>query len=183
MMRNVIAALVAGFLILAWQTASHTFLELHAVQEKYTPNHAGILKMLGDSLGGEGQYFLPGVPPGTSFEEMEKMTAATMGKPWAQVSYHNSMDMNMTSNLLRGFGTNIIVGFVLVWLLGKMKNLTFSTTLIASLAVGFIAFCVHPYPTYIWYKTPGINMELLDSLVSFGLAGLWLGWFLNRKKV
>jgi hypothetical protein len=181
MMRNVLAALVAGFLILAWQTASHTFLELHAEQEKYTPNHAGILKMLGDSLGAEGQYFLPGAPPGTTMEEMEKISAAGKGKPWAQISYHRSMDMDMTANLLRGLGTNIIVAFVLVWLLGKMKNLTFANAFMACLAVGFVAFCVHPYPTYIWYKTPGIKMELLDSLVSFGLAGIWLGWFLPKK--
>lgn len=180
MMRNLIAALVAGILIMVWQTASHTFLELHAVQENYTPKHAAILQVLTDSLGGDGMYFLPGVPPGTSMEEMQKMQEGMMGKPWAQINYHSSLQTDMTSNILRGLGTNIIMAFVLVWLLGKMKNLSFASVFLASVCIGFIGFCVHPYPGYIWYLTPGIRTELLDSLASFGLAGLWLGWYLPR---
>jgi hypothetical protein len=43
MTKQIIGALVAGFLIMAWQTASHTFLQLHASQEQYTPNHDVIL--------------------------------------------------------------------------------------------------------------------------------------------
>jgi hypothetical protein len=69
MMRNLIAAIVAGVLIMVWQTASHTFLELHAEQEKYTPKHAAILQVLTDSLKEEGMYFLPGVPHGRNAED------------------------------------------------------------------------------------------------------------------
>jgi hypothetical protein len=182
MMRNLIAAIVAGVLIMVWQTASHTFLELHAVQEKYTPKHAAILQVLTDSLDGDGMYFLPGVPPGTSMEEMQKMQEGMMGKPWAQINYHSSLQTDMTNNILRGLGTNIIMAFVLVWLLSKMSNLSFGSIFLAAVSIGFIGFCVHPYPGYIWYLTPGIRTELIDSLVSFGLAGLWLGWYLPRGR-
>lgn len=181
-MRNLIAALVAGVLIMVWQTASHTFLQLHAVQETYTPNQDAILKVLSENITADGQYFLPNVPPGTSMEEMTKAQEASMGKPWAQISYHKVMDMNMTANILRGLGTNIILAFVLVWILGKMQSLTFGKAVMVSLAIGFICFSFHPYPGYIWFKTSGINTELLDSLVAFGLVGIWLGWFMTRKK-
>ncbi len=182
MMRNLIAAVVAGFLIMAWQTASHTFLNLHAVQEKYTPNNAAILETLGKQLPGEGMYFLPGLPPGTSMEEMEKVQTAWAGKPWAVVNYNTSFNTNMGANILRGLGTNLVLAFVLVWLLSKMTNAGFGTILLASLSVGFMSFCFQPYPGFIWYETPGIRIELLDSLAAFGLAGLWLGWFLTRRK-
>jgi hypothetical protein len=180
MMRKLIAALVAGFLLMLWQTLSHTALNLHAAQEQYTPRHAVILQMLTDSLGTEGMYYLPGVPPGTTMEEMEQMQTAMAGKPWAQINYHTSLDVDMTGNILRGLGVNIVIALVLVWLLGQVRNLSFGTALLASLAVGFMAFSFHPYPGYIWYKTPGISMDLLDSLAAFGLAGIWLGWYLPR---
>ncbi len=182
MMRNVIAAVVAGSLMMLWQTLSHTVLELHAVQEKYTPKNAAILKMLTDSLGAEGQYFLPGMPPGTSMDNMEKLMDVAKGKPWAVINYHSSLNTEMTGNILRGLGANIIIAFVLVWLLGKMSSMSFGSVLMASLAVGFISFSVFPYPMYFWYKTPGIRSELIDALAAFGLAGLWLGWYLPGKK-
>lgn len=181
-MRNVIAALVAGLLIMVWQTASHTFLNLHAVQEKYTPKHAGILKVLQDSLVEEGQFFLPGMPPGTSMEEMEKLGAASAGKPWAVISYHHSMDMSMTGNILIGLACNILIAFLLVWLFSKMKSLSFGSIFISCLIVGLIAFFTYPHPMHLWYKVPGIQIELLDAVAAFGLAGIWLGWYLPRKK-
>lgn len=182
MMRKLIAALVAGTLIMLWQTASHTFLQLHASQEMYTPAQDTILQVLSTHLKTDGQYFIPGVPPGTSMEEMEKVMASSMGKPYASILYHPVQDMDMTMNMLRGFGTYIILAFVLVWLIGQFKQLRFSNVLLASLAVGFISFSFHPYAGYIWYKIPGVNIELLDSLLAFGLAGLWLGWYLPKEK-
>lgn len=182
MMRKIIAALVAGTLIMLWQTASHTFLQLHASQEMYTPAQDTIMQVLSTHLKTDGQYFIPNVPPGTSMEEMEKVMETTMGKPYASILYHPMQDMSMTKNLLQGFGTYIILSFALVWLLAQFKNLTFSNALFASLAVGFISFCFHPYPGFIWYRIPGVSIELLDSLVAFGLAGAWLGWYLPKKK-
>jgi hypothetical protein len=167
---------------MAWQTLSHTVLQLHAVQETYTPNQDAILKVLSENLSADGQYFVPNVPPGTSMDDMAKYQEASMGKPWAQINYHKAMDMSMTANILRGLGTNIAIALVLVWMLGKMKHLSYAAVLMFCLAVGFISFAFHPFPGYIWYKTMGINTELLDSLAGFGLAGLWLGWFMPRKK-
>lgn len=181
-MKNIlIPAVVAGLLLLLWQTLSHTILNLHAAQEKYTPNHTAVLKMLGDSLPGEGQYFLPGAAPGQSMEAMQKALAESMGKPWAQISYHKSLQTNMGANFLRSMGINLLLGFLLVGLLSKMHKPSFSSILSACLSIGFMSFCFHPYATFIWYKNYGIWAELADSLIAFGLAGLWLGWWMTGQ--
>jgi hypothetical protein len=181
MTKQIIGALVAGFLIMAWQTASHTFLQLHASQEQYTPNQDVILKVLSENLDKKGQYYVPNVPPGTSMEEMEKKMAEGMGKPYASINYNPVMNINMGANIGRGLGTNILLAFVLVWLLAKLKVQSFGSILTACLALAFITFCFYPYPMFIWYQTNGIWTELLDSLVAFGLAGIWLGWWMTRK--
>ena len=181
MTKQLVGGLVAGFLLMVWQTLSHTALNLHAVQEKYTPNNAAIMEALNQNLPEEGMYFLPGMPPGSTMEDYEKMQATWDGKPWAQINYNKSFNTSMGANIFRGLMTNLVIGLVLIWLLGKIQKPGFMTILFASLAVGFMAFCFHPYPGFIWYETSGIWIELLDSLAAFGLAGIWLGWWMNRK--
>ncbi len=181
MTKQIIGALVAGILIMAWQSASHTALQLHASQEQYTPNQDVILKVLSENLDKKGQYYVPNVPPGTSMEEMQKKMEECMGKPYASILYNPVMDTNMGANIGTGFAVNIILAFVLVWLLGKLKVQSFGSILSVCLALAFIAFCFYPYPGYIWYETNGIWVELADSFAAFGLAGIWLGWWLPRK--
>ncbi len=181
-MKNAIGAIVAGILIMAWQTLSHTALQLHASQEMYTSNQDAILKALSENLSEKGQYYLPNVPPGTSAEEMEKSMEAAQGKPYASILYHPAMDMDMTMNILRGLLTNIVLAFVLVWLLHRLNIKSMAGVLFVCLSIAFIAFCFYPYPGYIWYQTNGIWIEMLDSFAAFGLAGLWLGWWMTRAK-
>lgn len=181
-MKQIVGGLVAGFLIMLWQTLSHTALNLHAEQERYAPDNAIILENLENHLPGEGMYFLPGMPPGTTMDEYEKKQKEWQGKPWALIQYHKGFNTNMGANILRGLLTNLILGLALVWVLAKMKNSRFFTVLFATIAIGFISFCFQPYPGFIWYKTPGIWIELLDTVVAFGLAGVWLGWWMQRAK-
>jgi hypothetical protein len=181
MIKQIIGAVVAGIFIMAWQTVSHTALNLHASQEQYTPNQDIILQALSENLNKKGQYFLPTIPPGVPMSEYELLQEESMGKPYASIIYNPVMEYNMTANILRGLGTNIVLAFVLVWLLGRLRFQTMGSILSACIAVGFLSFCFYPYPGFIWYQIPGIWVELLDGLVAFGLAGIWLGWWLPRN--
>lgn len=53
----------------------------------------------------------------------------------------------------------------------------------ASLITGLIVFFNAPYMMNIWYKTFDIMAHLADAIISWGLCGLWLGWYLSRKQV
>lgn len=182
MKKIAIGAIVAGIIIFVWQTLSWTVLELHASNQQYTPKQDSILSYLGSQLPGEGGYYLPMAPKGTSFEEMEKLTNAAIGKPWAQVYYHQSLEYNMGSNIVRGFLTDIVLMFLFCWILSKFKTNSFSTTFIACLFMGIIVFCNSLYTIHIWYKVFDLNAHLTDYLISWGAAGLWLGWWMNRGK-
>jgi len=78
----------------------------------------------------EGGYYLPSAPAGTSFEEMEKLTQNQIGKPWASIQYHASLEYNMGLNMLRGLTANIFIVWLLCWILGKISSNNFSTTLL-----------------------------------------------------
>jgi hypothetical protein len=72
--------------------------------------------------------------------------------------------------------------FLFCWLIGKIANPGFGTVLGGALAVGMIAFLNEPYTGFIWYKSFDIWASFLDAILMWGLAGLWLGWYLRRGR-
>ncbi len=180
MKKTIIASLVGGIILFFWQFLSWTMLDLHRPMQEFSPKQDEIIKYLSENLD-EGNYFLPTVPVGASAEENEKMMNAYSGKPWAEVRFHKSFDMNtnMGMNIGRGLLVDIVAVFLLCWFL--LKNASdFKTTLISCLAFGIIAYLTTDYTTQIWYETKSIP-NLIDAIAGWGLCGAWLGWWLNRK--
>jgi hypothetical protein len=89
--------------------------------------------------------------------------------------------MNMGMNMLRGFLVNVIILWLLCWLIGKMNEVTVVTVFLTSLIVGLIGFFNVTYTYHIWYQTKDLNAHLIDTLVSWGVTGLWLGLWLKKK--
>jgi uncharacterized membrane protein len=178
MKKLIIGAVVTAVLIFIWQFLSWSLLNIHAAEQQYTPNQDVILETLSTNLE-EGMYFLPSLPPGTSPEEYQAKMGDWEGQPWAVVNYHSSFETNMGMNLIRGFAIDLIAAFLLVWMLLKFEKVNFTSSLLASLAVGFIGFFTIPYLNAIWFEGP-IWGYLIDTVVQWGVVGAWLGWWLSR---
>lgn len=179
-MRKQLIALIVGALILFfWQFLSWSVINVHGAESQYTPNQDAILEVLSQNLE-EGQYMLPTYPPGASSEEAMRAMEEAAGKPWATINYHESMDMGMGLNLVRGFVVDFLAVFLLVWLLSKFEQVDFRNALLASLAVGLIGYLTIPYLNSIWFKTNTIGY-VVDLLVQWGLIGAWLGWYMPRN--
>ncbi|MDB4727467.1 hypothetical protein OAF63_01645, partial [Saprospiraceae bacterium] len=173
-----IASLVGGIILFFWQFLSWSMLNVHGAEMTYTPNEDKILEVLSENLT-EGSYFLPGIPPETPSEEHEALMMSNIGKPWVQIQYHESMSMAMGMNMFRAFVIDVLAIFLLTWILLKIPNLDFKTTLLSSLAVGAIGYLTITYLNAVWFETNTIG-HLIDLVVSWGLVGTWLGWYLNR---
>lgn len=180
MKKTIIGSLVGGLIMFMWQFVSWTAIELHRSSQEYTPKQDSILAVLSTTLEKEGGYYLPGAPKGTSFEEMEKMAATNIGKPWASIQYHNKLEYNMGLGMAKAFAVDIIAVWILCWLLGRFARNDFWTTLTASIFTGILVFLNAPYTGHIWYPMFDISAYLIDYIAMWGLAGLWLGWWLNR---
>ncbi|MBL7827765.1 MAG: hypothetical protein JNJ57_14135 [Saprospiraceae bacterium] len=179
MKKQLIGTAVAALILFIWQFLSWTMLPTHKSEYGYTANQDKILEVLGQNLPGEGNYFLPMPAPGASEEEAKKTMESSMGKPWAQVSYHKAFEVNMGMNMFRGFAVDAVAAFLLIWLLMQMQNLNMMRTIQASVAVGVISYLTIPYLNSIWFENDSLG-HLVDALVSWGLVGAWLGWWLNR---
>lgn len=114
-------------------------------------------------------------------EEMEKFTKSIQGKPWAIVRYYPSNDTNMSSNMIRGLIVNILLAMLLIWIIQQLKVPTKGLIFRLSLVVGFIAFTNVAYTEHIWYPVFDIRASLIDALASWGLCGLWLGYWMTKR--
>jgi len=176
----IIGAVVGGLLLFIWQFVAWSLVNLHSSSMQYTSEQEAILKVLDEKLE-EGSYFLPNVAPGASAEETQKFRDNASGKPWAQISFHKNMRMdNMGLNMFRGFVSDFFAVLLLCWILMKIPGVDFTTTLLSSLAVGVIGYLTIHYLNSIWFENNTIS-ALVDTLVSWGLVGVWLGWWLGRE--
>ncbi len=181
MKKILIGGLVGGILLFGWQTVSWTVANMHEKGQQYSPKQDSVLNFLANSGIVPGGYMFPMASPGSSFEEMEKQMQPYVGKPWAKLTYYKSMDVNMGMNMARGALSNIIIVCLLCWLFAKMGKQGFSTYVVASLAVGIICFTNGAYTGHIWYPLPDIRAFFIDAVASWGLVGIWLGWWMNKK--
>lgn len=162
-----------------WQFLSWSVTGIHGDEMKYTDKQDAILQALSQQNLEEGTYFIPQAPPGSSSEQMQAHVNNSVGKPWAQIHYDTSMSGNMGMNMARGFLIDLVAVFLMVWLLGKFQRLDLKTALLSSIAVGVIGYLTIPYLNSIWFETNSIG-HLIDAIGSWGLVGLWLGWYLPK---
>ena len=182
MKKLIIASIVGGIIIFIWQTLSWAALNLHDAGQEYTPKQDSIMSYLNTQFSENGSYLMPRDPKGTSSAEMEKNMDSRKGKPWAQIQYHKEANFNMGANIIRGLLTDIVMVALLCWILMKMTESGFGKIFMACLLTGIIIFLNSPYTIHIWYPKADLNAHLMDAVLSWGLCGLWLGWYLQPKK-
>ena len=181
MKKSLVGAIVGGIIIFLCQFLSWTILNLHQPAQKYTAKQDAIMTALNSNLE-EGGYYLPSIPENSSWAEHQKAMTESVGKPWATIQYHKALEDNMTMNMIRGLFVNIIVVLLACWIFNRMNKPSFSTVFIASLFVGLIVFLNSAYTMHIWYQTFDLMAHFIDAMASWGLAGLWLGWWLTRNR-
>ncbi|MFT4665176.1 MAG: glycerol uptake facilitator-like aquaporin [Gammaproteobacteria bacterium] len=179
MKKQLIGALVGGLILFMWQFASWGPGNIHASMMQHTPNQDALIADISKHLTEDGTYFVPRAPLDASEEEMNAQMANQTGKPWAMVSYHKSYEATFGINLIRGFIIDVLAVFFLCWVLMRMRDLDMKTALITSLMIGAIGYLTISYLDTIWFKNNSIPY-LIDTVVSWGLIGAWLGWWLPR---
>jgi len=180
MKKNLIGALVGALIIFIWQFLSFAATGLHAPAQRYTEKQTAIMEFLNGQGLEEGGYLLPNMPPGSSFEESMNAEEGMIGKPWVNLQYHKAYEAKMTMNMIRGFLVNAVTVFLFCLLLSRMQWRGAVTIISSAVMIGFIVFLNAPYTNHIWYQTFDIWAHFLDALVSWGLTGLWLSWWLRR---
>jgi hypothetical protein len=180
MKRSLIGAVVGGLIIFLWQFLSFAAINFHHPAQQHTPRQDAILAFMKEQNLPDGGYYLPNVDKDASAEQRQALEELMAGKPWMRIEYHNSYDGDMVMNMVRGLLVNIVMIYLFILLLQRMRSLTMGGVISAAVITGLIVFINAPYTNHIWYQTADIWAHLLDAVVAWGLAGAWLGWWLRR---
>jgi len=179
MKKWIVGSLVGAIIVFVWQAASWMFLGIHDKAMKYTPAQDQIMNVLNSSNLDEALYALPSAP---TKKEQEDMMKTMEGKPWASVIYHKSFHMDMAMPMIRGFLVDFFLVISLIYVLTRGGIPIARRAFSGSVALGLMTFLWGEYMGHIWFELPWsmILPTLLDSIVAWGLCGLWIGWWLNR---
>ena len=183
MKKWLIGSLVGAILVFLWYFLSWTVLQIHNGEAKYTQAQTEILNSLASSIKEDGVYMLPTVPPGSSMDDAQKLGETMNGKPWATIMYKSAYNHDMTMPMIRSFLVDIFLVFTLIYVLTRAGTPKGMRVFAGSVAVGLFTFLAGPYTMHIWFQTPteAYTGHLIDAIASWGLVGIWLGWWLNRK--
>lgn len=183
MKKWLIGSLVGGIIVFAWQFLSWTMLGIHNDAARYHPAQDSIVNYLSSVIKEDGAYMLPTAKPEMSRSEHEEMVKQMEGKPWASVIYHNNFKYNMARQMTRGFLVDVFLVFTLIYILTRGGTPIPIRVVAGSVAVGLFSFLWGPYTGHNWFDLPMdmIKGDLIDAIVAWGLVGMWLGWWLNRK--
>jgi hypothetical protein len=182
MKKLIIGSLVGGLILFFWQFFSWTVSSLHTDAHQYTPNQDAIMQTLSSQLTKDGGYMVPSLPHDATREQHEAFMEECKGKPWAVITWHQANNTNMGLNMLRGLIVNMLIVAFFCTIISRMNALNFTAILISSLFVGMIVFLNVPYTNHIWFQSFDLLGYFIDMIVSWGLVGVWLGWYYGRKK-
>lgn len=181
MKKTLIGGIVGGLIIFIWQAMSHMAFNLHEPNQKYSAGQDSVLAAIKMHIKEPGGYILPRMKDALSMEQMEAFTKSLEGKPWAMVRFYQAYEIDMGSNMARGLIVNILLAILLIWVIRNLKNPSKGLILKLSLVVGFIAFMNISYTEHIWYPVFDLRAQLIDAFVSWGLCGVWLGYWMTKR--
>ena len=181
MKRTIIGAIVGGLIIFFWQAASHVAFNLHEPSQMYTANQDSVMISLNKHLKKEGGYILPRMENEQNMAQAEEFAKKVTGKPWARVQYYTNYQISMQDNMIRGLIVDIFLVVLVIYLIKQLKTPKMRDILGLCLIIAIIVFTNSPYTQHIWYPVFDLRAELIDLIISWGLCGLWLGWYLPRK--
>ena len=180
MKRYIIGSLVGAIILFLWQFLSWMVLPVHDNSMKYTSTQNQIMDVLNANLSEDGMYMMPSA---ATKKEQQEMTKSMEGKPWATVIYHKAMNTDMTMMMVRGFLVDFFLVISLIYILTRGGIPVARRAFSGSVALGLATFLWGPYTGHIWFDLP-LHMiwgDLIDAIVAWGLCGIWIGWWLNRK--
>lgn len=183
MKKILIGTIVGAIILFGWQSMSWTGLGIHNDSFKFAPAQDSVISSLEKNLPEPGMYRIPNWVPGSSQLEQDALMKKMEGRPWAIVTYHNYYDGDMFKPIIRGFLICLVCVLLVCLVINQFAKPNFINVFLTAVGFGLVSFLSVSYIGHNWFNTPWhyLTGELIDSIVGWGLCGIWLGLWNNRR--
>jgi hypothetical protein len=183
MKRVIICAVVGTVIFFGWQMLMWMG-GFNDGFSSYTPKQDTIMQTLDANLDKDGMYFMPSVDPALpdAKDQEEKLMKERMGKPWAMINYHKSMEYEI-SYMLLGVLYALLACLVATLVIYYGKFNSFRDCFLVAFSFGLFTLFQGVLDDMNWWGYPWtfVRPEVMDLTVGWGITSLWIGWFLKRQ--
>jgi hypothetical protein len=172
MKKRILPSILIGTILFLWQFISWAAVNFHSEAQQYTPNQDTIMNLLNNLKMEDGRYMLPSVDPKITGKEAQEQWQSFMGKPWVFISYHQTHNMSMGVNMIRGLLVDIVAGFLLISLFNALGPLGLGKSIAYAVGISIVGFFNVSYTNHIWYPTFDLIPTFIDAIAPFILIGV-----------
>lgn len=170
-------ALIGGLVAFIWTNISWMVLPWHQMTLSTLPNEAPIAESIKNNVTESGLYILPWTS-NTTEEAMVELNKKMEKGPYAYMVVHpDGFKKNMPSMMIFGLLSNILIAFILTYLLTKTKGLSYLQKVGVVKLAAISGALVIVVPNLIWWQFPlGYTLvTIVDTALTWGFAGLAIG--------
>ena len=170
-------ALIGGLVAFVWTNISWMVLPWHMATISGFSNEAPIAEALKNNITESGLYILPWTTDKSEKAMVEHNQKMESGPYAFMVVYPDGVKFNMTTMMLFGLLSNILIALMLTYLLTKTKRLSYLQKVGFVKMVAVAGALVIVVPNLIWWQFPLAYtlVTIVDTALTWGFAGLAIG--------
>ena len=173
--RVLLAGLLGGAAMFLASVITHLVLPLGEVGIQSLPNDEAVISVLRDNIRECGLYFFPGMATHPTPEQQKQWEARYRAGPTGILIFHprGSEPMNPLQ-LLTELASNLLLAFVVAWLLSRATLAGFGVRLLFVALIGLVVGLAIPVSYWNWFGFPGAYTlaEMANEVIGFSAAGL-----------
>jgi hypothetical protein len=188
--RLLLAALLGGLVLFAWESVAHLMTPLGELGFKTLDNEAATLPLFMNAIPASGLYAFPaphyraGMSPA---EKRDAMRAAqdqyTKGPSGMILLRRHGAPAMTTAQLLIQFGADIVAMLIVSLILSQVAASGLVTRMTLILLLSLFPTLRMGLPWENWYRFPKslIGAQFIEDFVGFALAGLIVAWMVQGR--
>ncbi len=183
MKKIIIGSLIGTLIFFAYQTAMWMG-GFHKDFTEYTSQQESIMADLGKYQLKDGLYMMPIADPNSPDidKAREERMKANMGKPWAMLFYHPSMNGMDPIYIVNGVLYSLVACLIASFILYRGRFRSFSSRFFVSMGLAIFTLAQGVLDDMNWWSFPWsfIKPQVVDLTLGWGICSLWLAYFVKN---
>lgn len=183
MKKIIIGTVVGAIIFFAYQSLMWAG-GFHKDLWTYSPEQEAVLQSMNDHHLSDGLHVIPYPDPALkkSDKEIRDEMMENVGKPWAMVFYHSSMQGEDPVTIMKG-GLHALLAVLLAALViyyGAFSS--FGSRLLTGWSFGLFAIIQGAMSDMNWWGFPWsfIKPQVIDLTLGWALCCIWLAWYVKK---